>query len=843
VFKLWRNCLTSTAFPNRETLSRQQVGRWWRLLRWCDEPFAGAARRRPVFSILATAYDHGAASQADIADHLLGPNRRSRYRGYEFDSLREVTQRARDKSIDAFLSRRPEIGQLVDQILARIVELELTRGETPTAATLPAWNIGSLWGIEVLVRLLTGLGKQGIKVPIGWQATGRESKVCTLTQLASVTYPKAGETAEHFGRLIGEAVADGRLAEKTVLELAFLAPQWAVHVEAYLRWNGFAEALYWFLAHMRYVSGQENAAIGAGVADAPESEDEERAKTTAWERLVAERTPLTNADRCAGAVDVGWFRRIYEDVTPKRWRAMAEAAKFAANSAQARHAQFVADVLTGKASRKQLIGGVRRGKLKDYVRMLGLYPLAEGAKRQADLIERYNVLQEYRRYARDLSAMSKPEAMRSVDVGMQNLARTAGYADPLRLEWSMEAEQVAELARGPISAAKDGVTVTLSLDDTAQPQIAIQRAGKPLKTVPPAVKKDKRIAAIWEQAADLKRQASRMKASLETAMCRGDTFSGIELGQLCQHAILAPLLSRLVLVGNGIMGYPDRNGRALRDARGNLEPVKKNEMLRIAHAHDLLAGGAWHHYQRECFQAERIQPFKQVFRELYVVTKQERRDSGSSRRYAGQQVHPKQAMALWGQRGWNSQEGVWKTFHDVGVTASVCFRYGAFTPLDVEGLTIEGVEFRRRDEIKPLKPADVPPRLFSEVMRDVDLVVSVAHRGGVDPEASASTVEMRSHLLRETCELLGLRNVHIKDSHVLVDGDLGNYSIHLGSATVHRLPGGAVCLVAVPAEHRGRLFLPFADDDPRTAEIISKTILLARDADIQDPTILEQLRA
>ena len=36
-------------------------------------------------------------------------------------------------------------------------------------------------------------------------------------------------------------------------------------------------------------------------------------------------------------------------------------------------------------------------------------------------------------------------------------------------------------------------------------------------------------------------------------------------------------------------------------------------------------------------------------------------------------------------------------------------------------------------------------------MRDVDLVVSVAHLGGVDPEASASTVEMRAALLRETC--------------------------------------------------------------------------------------------
>ena len=45
----------------------------------------------------------------------------------------------------------------------------------------------------------------------------------------------------------------------------------------------------------------------------------------------------------------------------------------------------------------------------------------------------------------------------------------------------------------------------------------------------------------------------------------------------------------------------------------------------------------------------------------------------------------------------------------------------------------------------PLK--HIHPRIFSEVMRDVDLVVSVAHAGGVDPEASHSTIEMRSVLL------------------------------------------------------------------------------------------------
>ena len=101
---------------------------------------------------------------------------------------------------------------------------------------------------------------------------------------------------------------------------------------------------------------------------------------------------------------------------------------------------------------------------------------------------------------------------------------------------------------------------------------------------------------------------------------------------------------------------------------------------------------------------------------------------------------------------------------------------------------------------------------------------------------------MRAALLRETCQLLKIGNYRIQGPHVLIDGQLGNYSLHLGSASVHRLPGGSLCLLPVHAQHRGRLFLPFADDDPKTAEVISKTLLLARDQEIQDPNILEQLR-
>ena len=71
-------------------------------------------------------------------------------------------------------------------------------------------------------------------------------------------------------------------------------------------------------------------------------------------------------------------------------------------------------------------------------------------------------------------------------------------------------------------------------------------------------------------------------------------------------------------------------------------------------------------------------------------------------------------MALFSSRGWGTQDGVRKIFHDLGLVAEVCFRYGGWTPLELEGLTLEAVQFRKRDQWKPMPLADVPPRVFSE---------------------------------------------------------------------------------------------------------------------------------
>ncbi len=188
------------------------------------------------------------------------------------------------------------------------------------------------------------------------------------------------------------------------------------------------------------------------------------------------------------------------------------------------------------------------------------------------------------------------------------------------------------------------------------------------------------------------------------------------------------------------------------------------------------------------------------------------------------------------------EEGLQKVYYRENIVARIYARADWFSPSDIEAPTLEWVAFFDRRSNELLQLSSVPDVLFSEVMRDVDLAVSVAHAGGVDPETSHSTVEMRAALLRFTLSLFKIGNVEIVGSHAHICGTRADYTLHLGSGVVHQKGGTMLSILPVHSQHRGKLFLPFADDDPKTAETLSKALLLADDATLQDPTILRQLK-
>lgn len=782
----------------------------------------------PSIEDFCVAYDAGYLNESDFTFLLLAPRPNvGRDDRVHYGDIKGATGLKPHKS----LATRPKLLAAAHAVRDRLIDIELTRGERPSPATDAAAKIRHAGGAETLFRLITAMGKD--KLHRSGSSFYREpTRPGSLSRLISVTAPGEGDTVEAFVDLYKQhGIKPARL-----LEVAIYAPQWARHAEHALDMPGLQDAAWWIHAHTKQSDYFRDAEF-----------------REIWNAQIHERTSLTGDDLLDGAVDVAWFHETYQTLGEENWREVVKAAKYASSSGGHKRAELFAEAMLGQVKPAELEARIDKTRHQDSLRALGLVPLAKKTA-QAETLRRYKLMQEYKRQSRQFGSQRQASEGRAVDIAMQNLARTAGYKDPNRLQWAMEAEAVADLAKGPVSESHEESTVTLAIDDAGTPELTIEKAGKPLKAIPAKLRKHKPFAELKSRVTELRRQASRMRLSLEEAMCRGDTFTGAELAELLAHPILRPMLERLVFIGDkaGLIGYPEKAGKLLRSHDGAREPVGKGDSHRLAHPLDLLERGDWHAWQRECFAAERVQPFKQIFREVYPKTDTEL-GTGKARtthapditkRYAGHQVNPRQTLALLRARNWafKPEEGVSRVWHEKGLVAELSFQEHFYTPAEIEGLTLEGVSFRKRSDIfERLAIADVPGIVFSEAMRDLDLVVSVAHMGGIDPEASASTIEMRAALLQEAARLLSLNNVRVEGHHAHIDGTLASYALHLGSANASVKPGKALHIVAVHSQYRGRLFLPFADDDPRTAEVLAKALLLARDSEIRDPSILRQI--
>lgn len=791
--------------------------RLWQLTRW-----SGTATQLNIAPSLAetlAAWDAGAANATDLLLQLLGPRRNTPLTPRSFGDLWTLTH----AQPSPLFARYAALTPLVERAVQRILDVELQRGEMPTAASEPAAALRAVRGMPWCFALLRALGDEAFRRSA--DAFNSGGKVSALSRLLRVTLPGPDDTPAAFcAALAGQGFMPERL-----IDLAVFAPQWAAHVEAALGWPEFAAAVWWLYAHTR----DQHWSVDRDIRDG-------------WAAQVAERTPLSDADLAGGAVDVAWFGRVYSALGQERWEQLYAAAGYASSGTGHARARLFADAMLGRLDEDAIAARLLTKRHQDSACALGLLPLPE-ADRDEALLRRYQVLQEFLRTSKSFGAERRQNEARAVRLGMENLARAAGYPDPIRLQWDMELRAAADMQGGVVQRSVGDTTVTLRIDALGRPHLEAAKRGKLLKDIPPAVKRDPVVAALRERKTDLEHQVARLRLALEGMMIRAEPLAAADFARLLGHPSLAPLLRALVFVAPGGLGMLAASGLALEAPDGRPIALAPAAALRIAHPCDLLASGEWAAWQRHGFAREIIQPFKQVFRELYTLSAAETEDGLVSRRYAGQQLQTNQAMALLARRGWLASQydgQATRTFHARGLTATLGSVYGGGTAADVEGLTLEGVVFTVAGAGGRRVPlADVPPIIFSEVMRDLDLVVSVAHRGGVDPESSASTVEQRAALVRETCALLQLKNVRVDGPRLFIHGALADYALHLGSGVVHCLPGGALCIIPVQAQHRGRLFLPFADDDPKTAEIIAKTVLLAQDQTMSDPLILQQIFA
>ncbi len=748
------------------------------------------------------AYQEQCIPRDVLMEHLLTCGQLTRY------EVGTLTDRARSRDL---YERYPFLRELAAQLIERIVTVEEGRGELPTPLTRHCLAIERLEGARHFCRLLAALGKESFFR--GYHYSFDTGKKAVLSGLLKRCWPAPEDTPEGLAAMLKAT----DISEKRLAEAVMYAPQWAGFAERILGWPGLKCGVWFFHAHINESFSAEK------------------------ETEVAIFSPVSPQQFNDGAFDKNWFFEAYGQLGEKRFQILYRAAKYiTSGSNQHRRSQLYADAVLGRLDAGALMREITEKRNQEKLRCYPLIPIAPGDTQEA--LRRYEFIQKFLKESKQFGALRRDSEKKACATALENLAITTGLMDVNRLMWQMESQKLEELRPLMEPVLLDGVSLRLTIDDRGEPGIAVEKEGKALKTPPKSLAKNRVWLELKSTVKELKDVKRRSRESMERAMMEGTLFGVRELRNISGNPILAPMLHSLVWTDDSHNGF-------LEKADGNLVLVDlegkriRADRLRIAHPHDLKIAGRWTDFMSLVYERQLVQPFKQVFREYYPLTDDERQERTRSRRYAGHQVQPQRTAALLKSRGWtvDYEEGLQKVFYKEELIVRLVAVADWFSPADIEAPTLEMVEFfhRRTGENVPL--TDIPPVLFSEVMRDLDMVVGVAHVGGVDPEASHSTTEMRLAIAGELMRLLGISNVSWVGSHARIRGSLANYSVHMGSGVVHAEGVGMLTILPVHSQARGRIFLPFADDDPKTAEIMSKLLLLAEDRKLKDPTILSQL--
>ena len=284
------------------------------------------------------------------------------------------------------------------------------------------------------------------------------------------------------------------------------------------------------------------------------------------------------------------------------------------------------------------------------------------------------------------------------------------------------------------------------------------------------------------------------------------------------------------------------------------------------------------------FDRRIVQPVRQVYRETYRLTTDER-GSDHSVRFAGQLLQYRPFRGLLKRRGWtapallvwvdggaDSAVGV-RVFPGFGVQAEL--RYDAVwtdetahgLPGDYQIVVSGRLQFSVAGTKKsdPLALGDVPAVVISEAMRDVDLFVSTtsvaldpAWRDLGDETSAASGVSLHSvssssrrrsaaTFWSERLPDLSIADrCAVYDSDLVIEGTRATYRVNIGTGQVRVDPHGSLLVVPPSARSRGgaselaRLFLPVEADDTLLA-VLDRAYLLANDDAIGDEGFLAQL--
>ncbi|MGZ5583054.1 MAG: DUF7737 domain-containing protein [Usitatibacter sp.] len=549
-----------------------------------------------------------------------------------------------------------------------------------------------------------------------------------------------------------------------------------------------------------------------------------------------------SADAGEGAVDVVGLKAALNGVSTKEWKALLA---MYTKAGMLSGAEKVLAAATGEADREKLREAASVKENQPAIKLLGLLPVADAA----ELRDRYLLLQRIAKQASRHGAQRQGTQRAAAQAGLGHLAQTAGFSDAAELEWVMESSRGAALQPSFAPRAISEYEAWIEIANL-KPALRVRNAaGKVLASTPAPLKKHADMKALDATFGEVKEQLRRFTRLMEVRMTLEVPVSRAQLQAGLAHPVMAPIVGSLVWIDEaGQTGFFGEQGLTGPDGT---RPVV-GEQLRVAHSVHLLKGegGAamLSRWQRWLVEGGRVQAFKQVFREIYVPTPAELEAGEESARYSGRTIRTSVAQGILQSRNWVPPRewdgGATRLLFADGLAAKCRFAVGHYFTEAEETETME-MWFERGANRIALH--EVPAVAFSEAMRDIDLLVSrsVAEGNeGVEARTSTATMAARADLLRALAPALGEGVLELQESHALVRGQLASYRIHLASGNIHVEPGAYLCIIPDPAAAaRGdAVLLPFAEEDQKTAEIVSKVLLLAHDSRIRDESILRQIQ-
>lgn len=471
---------------------------------------------------------------------------------------------------------------------------------------------------------------------------------------------------------------------------------------------------------------------------------------------------------------------------------------------------------------------------QEHIRLYGLLPIAN----HEDLQKRYKYFRNAGKEASKLYGSERTANVKdAASTGLLNLAVVGGFPDLAEMEWTIDARSGESL---PMQVSIDDYQIAIEIN-IFKPEWLVSKQGKKLKAIPPAVKKNPELKPLLNCFDLLKEQSKRYRQSIENLMVSGRWLDSEKLREITRLPMAASMLACVVFrTEAGVSGIAANNFQAFSLLDGSA--CELAEPVQIAHAYQLLEDGNLAQWQQQILSRNICQPFKQVFRECYLVTPAEKDAGLESARFSGRKVRTRVLGATLGGRGWrvDGGEGSWAATKklDSNLIGEVDLPDVYQYLTQEETTTIGYISFKLNN--KSIQLAEVPVIGFSEFMRDLDLVITV---GAADDQdiPSAESVSSRIALLQYLLPQLGLKNVSIQEHFAMISGKRANYRVHLGTAVIHIMPGSYLCIVPADKAAPAKVELPFVDEDARTSEIISKILLLSADHKIKDPSIIQQI--